>query len=100
MVSISSCITHWHVTETGRIESKEDSPFTLLRPYDLAAFLKQMNRLERLDTLKEIIASKEISKSSEMLGSKSKWDLAIFLILLGLSVASPKNRPFEKIDFL
>lgn len=72
LVSLSSCITHWHVTETGRIESKEDSPYTLLRPYDLAAFLKQVKRLERLETLKEIISSKEITKSSEMLGSKSK----------------------------
>ena len=65
-ILIASCCfaTHWHVTENGRIESQEDSPFTLLRPYDLAAFLKQVNRLERLKALKEIIASKEIAKPS------------------------------------
>jgi len=72
LVSFCSCITHWHVTESGRIESKEDSPYTLLRPYDLAAFLKQVHRIERLESLKEIISSKEMPKSADVLGSKSK----------------------------
>jgi len=72
LVSFCSCITHWHVTESGRIESKEDSPYTLLRPYDLAAFLKQVHRIERLENVKEIISSKEMPKSADVLGSKSK----------------------------
>ena len=50
---ISECSTHWKVTELGRIESNEDSPFTLLRPYDLASFLQQIERSARLDELKK-----------------------------------------------
>lgn len=51
--------THWKVTETGRIEGKDDSEFTLLRPYDLHAFIKQSDRLKRLTYLKELLAIKE-----------------------------------------
>jgi len=29
------------------------------RPYDLAAFLKQVHRIERLESLKEIISSRK-----------------------------------------
>ena len=55
------CVTHWKVTESGRIESKEDSMFTLLRPYDLAAFIKQADRLQRLNLLRDILQSKEFT---------------------------------------
>lgn len=65
LVDICKCSTHWKVTELGRIESVDDSPFTLLRPYDLAAFMQQMSRAERLDELKKIIASKEILTKKE-----------------------------------
>ncbi|CAF0907060.1 unnamed protein product [Brachionus calyciflorus] len=55
-----SCSTHWRVTEEGRIEVKDDTVFTLLRPYDLASFMKQSDRLTRLDHLKNLIQNKEI----------------------------------------
>jgi hypothetical protein len=53
--------THWQVTESGRIEINEDSFFSLLRPYDLATFLKQDERLKRLAALKELLESKDVS---------------------------------------
>lgn len=71
LISICSCVTHWRVTETGRIESKEDSDFTLLRPYDLTSFLKQSSRLERLEVLKEIINSKDISTKRDPPGKST-----------------------------
>ena len=56
----SDCITHWKVTETGRIEAKDDSLYTLQRPYDLAAFLKQDDRIQRLNYIKRLLASKDV----------------------------------------
>lgn len=56
---VTHCLTHWKITDSGRIESTKDSAFTLSRPYDLAAFVKQIDRYERLNTLKQILASKE-----------------------------------------
>lgn len=38
---VSQAITHWVVTEEGRIQAQFDSVFLLKRPYDLVAFLKQ-----------------------------------------------------------
>jgi hypothetical protein len=61
----SSAITHWKITETGRIESNQDSPFSLLRPYDLAAFMKQSYRLKRLELLKELISSIDVLTKKE-----------------------------------
>jgi hypothetical protein len=58
-VELTECSTHWRVTESGRIESHDDSPFTLLRPYDLVVFMKQADRAKRLEQLKKIITSKE-----------------------------------------
>lgn len=69
LIKVSICSTHWKVTEQGRIESNEDSVFTLLRPYDLASFIKQAERLKRLNYLKDLISSKEISTKKE---AKSK----------------------------
>ncbi|RNA02773.1 tetratricopeptide repeat 17-like [Brachionus plicatilis] len=60
-----NCFTHWKVTEEGRIELDSNSIYTLLRPYDLASFLKQSERLQRLDFLKQIIASKNIPSSQK-----------------------------------
>lgn len=65
LIAFASCFTHWRVTEQGRLETKEDSVFTLLRPYDLASFLKQAERLDRLNYLKEVISAKEISTKKE-----------------------------------
>ena len=77
---ISECSTHWKVTELGRIESNEDSPFTLLRPYDLASFLQQIERSARLDELKKIIISKDIPTDKD---PSNRWfivDLDLWLI--------------------
>jgi hypothetical protein len=63
--------THWRVTESGRIESTDNSVFTLMRPYDLAAFIKQAKRLQRIDELKQLLASKDIISFRESLSSKS-----------------------------
>ncbi len=60
LVVKTASVTHWKTTESGRIESEEDSPFSLLRPYDLAAFLKQFTRLERLNFLKDLISSRDL----------------------------------------
>lgn len=56
---LTECSTNWRVTESGRIESHDDSPFTLLRPYDLVVFMKQADRAKRLEQLKKLITSKE-----------------------------------------
>ena len=60
LYTFSQCVTHWKVTETGRIEAKEDSLYTLQRPYDLAAFLKQDDRIQRLNYIKKLLASKDV----------------------------------------
>ncbi len=75
----SKAITHWKITETGRIESNDDSPFSLLRPYDLAAFIKQSYRLERLELLKELISSKDVL-------SKRDPSKSIFLLYLDKNI--------------
>lgn len=63
LTSECCCVTHWKITDSGRVESNDDSAFALLRPYDLAAFIKQVDRFERLNFLKKILASKDtISK--------------------------------------
>ena len=69
-VAAIECITHWKITETGRIESNEDSMFTLVRPYDLAAFMKQANRIDRLNVLKYLLALKESITTAEAQTSK------------------------------
>lgn len=84
---ISECSTHWKVTELGRIESNEDSPFTLLRPYDLASFLQQIERSARLDELKKIIISKDIptgkDPSNRSISSRCRFmvDFIVFSIV-------------------
>ena len=60
LLASSNCVTHWKVTETGRIEAKDDSLYTLQRPYDLAAFLKQDDRVQRLNYIKRLLASKDV----------------------------------------
>ena len=70
VVAKVECVTHWKITETGRIESNEDSMFTLVRPYDLAAFMKQANRIDRLDVLKHLLALKESITTAESQTSK------------------------------
>jgi len=65
LVACVTCATHWRITDSGRIESNDDSAFSLLRPYDLAAFIKQVERQERLDVLKGILDSKDTLKKRD-----------------------------------
>jgi hypothetical protein len=62
--------THLKLTESNNIEFEFDSKFTILRPYDLNAFIKQSERSERLNILKDMISSKETIKKSEPSYSK------------------------------
>lgn len=67
--------THLKLTESNNIEFEFDSKFTILRPYDLNAFIKQSERSERLNILKDMISSKETIKKSEPSYSKGKKNL-------------------------
>jgi hypothetical protein len=69
-VSSVQSVTHWKITDPGRIESNRDSAFTLVRPYDLAAFINQVDRFERLSILKEILASKDTITKRDSYKSK------------------------------
>ena len=60
LIKITVCYTHWKVTEKDRIEIDHDSILTLLRPYDLASFVKQSERVKNLEVLKQIIKSKNV----------------------------------------
>lgn len=71
LIKITFCYTHWKVTEKGRIEIDHDSIFTLLRPYDLASFVKQSERLKNLETLKKFIKSKNIPLMQKDYSSQS-----------------------------
>ena len=53
------CVTHFKVQDGGKIEAKTDTPYTLLRPYDLASFVQQSTRISLLRELGDMISSKE-----------------------------------------
>lgn len=71
LVSSVSCVTHWKITNDGRIESNEDSAFTLMRPYDLAAFILQTQRFDRVNELNTILASREMITKRDSHKSKA-----------------------------
>ena len=58
-VNLVESVTHWKVNDAGFIESKIDTPYTILRPYDLASFIKQSDRTHRLREISDLISSKE-----------------------------------------
>jgi hypothetical protein len=65
------CFTHLETSsEHDFIYLNEDSPFTLLRSYDLASFIKQGQRVNRLNYLKKLIHSKDILAKRESRKSK------------------------------
>ena len=70
LVCSVNCVTHWKITDDGRVESNEDSAFTLNRPYDLAAFLQQTQRFDRLNELNKILASREVMTKKDSYKSK------------------------------
>jgi hypothetical protein len=58
-----SCVTHWKLSESGQIKPVDESPFTMLRPYDLVAFLEQIERLERLNIINSILSNNDLKRN-------------------------------------
>ncbi|XP_047111144.1 tetratricopeptide repeat protein 17 isoform X1 [Schistocerca piceifrons] len=52
-------VTHWVVTENGRIQAQLDSAFHLRRPYDLFALLEQESRVRAIDHLHHDLISRK-----------------------------------------
>jgi hypothetical protein len=82
LAQLVSCFTHWRVTELGRIEYNAESSFTLIRPYDMASFVRQVERLKRLNTLKDLIQTKDNDTKRESRKSKQNlqhwWSIIFF----------------------
>ncbi|OWF35392.1 tetratricopeptide repeat protein 17-like isoform X2 [Mizuhopecten yessoensis] len=59
--------SHWVVTEEGLVRAQADTVFNLRRPYDLVAFMKQDDRTEMLEGLKEELLTRkdEIDKNED-----------------------------------
>ncbi|PZC82481.1 hypothetical protein B5X24_HaOG210230 [Helicoverpa armigera] len=51
--------THWMVTEGGLIQPRLDSPFNLVQPYDLLAFLNQDTRWDNIINLHHYLAKRQ-----------------------------------------
>ena len=62
VIKLFSCVTHWKLSESGQIKHVDESPFTLLRPYDLVTFLEQAKRIERLNEINRILSSKDFKR--------------------------------------
>lgn len=61
-----NCITHWKLNkDNGLIEPIQNSLYTLQRPYDLVSFIKQDERVIRLNHIKNILSTKELSKKQD-----------------------------------
>jgi hypothetical protein len=72
LLTLAECSTHWKVTESGRLESKEEATFTLLRPYDLATLLKQVNRAKYMQDLKVTINKRDAISRQDHATSKER----------------------------
>lgn len=70
-------VTHWKITEHGRLELMDDSPFTLLRPYDLAAFVRQAERFDRLSQLKSLVNVKELLSKRESIKASGSSSVSV-----------------------
>jgi hypothetical protein len=74
----SNCITHWKFNkDNGLIEPIHNSLYTLQRPYDLVSFIKQDERINRLDYIKDILSTKELTKQQEQQQSDTTKDIAV-----------------------
>ncbi|KAK0055172.1 tetratricopeptide repeat protein 17 [Biomphalaria pfeifferi] len=64
---ISNGSNHWIVTEDGKIQAQVDSVYSMRRPYDLVAFMKQEERANMLNSLKKELLSRkdEIDKNED-----------------------------------
>ncbi|CAH0560129.1 unnamed protein product [Brassicogethes aeneus] len=61
LFSQNGAVTHWVVTETGRIQAYMESPYDMRRPYDLLALMEQEKRHEEISSLyNDLIVSKLI----------------------------------------
>ncbi|XP_053384178.1 tetratricopeptide repeat protein 17-like isoform X3 [Mercenaria mercenaria] len=63
-IRLSQASTHWVVTEDGKVQSQMDSVFNMKRPYDLVAFMKQEERANMLDKLKQELLSRKVEIDS------------------------------------
>ena len=83
LVRTAASVTHWKIAESGRIvdtsslEPMESSPFTLLRPYDLAAFMRQAERFDRLSQLKSLINVKDLLSKRESIKSSGSASVSV-----------------------
>ncbi|KAK3103819.1 hypothetical protein FSP39_022148 [Pinctada imbricata] len=59
--------SHWIVTEDGRVQAQLDTVYSMRRPYDLVAFMRQEERAHMLHDLKEELLSRkdEIDKNED-----------------------------------
>ncbi|XP_060560809.1 tetratricopeptide repeat protein 17-like, partial [Ruditapes philippinarum] len=63
-IRLSQASTHWVVTEDGKVQAQMDSVFNMKRPYDLVAFMKQEERANMLDKLKQELLSRKVEIDS------------------------------------
>ncbi|XP_071035122.1 tetratricopeptide repeat protein 17 isoform X2 [Parasteatoda tepidariorum] len=62
-----TALTHWIVTEDGRIQAQMDSVFSLKRPYDVVALMQQEKRAVLIEELKQqlMIQKEEIDRRED-----------------------------------
>ena len=70
-----TAVTHWVVTERGRIQASPDSAFQLRRPYDLAALFQQMERANELKDVRSHLRDLKPSPDSVPLDEGDIWEL-------------------------
>lgn len=72
--------THWIVTEDGKLQSQEDSIFSLRRPNDLASFLHQEQRMQELLKIKQqLIEQKKIIEETSVRSDTSDNDGTVII---------------------
>lgn len=59
-------VTHWVVTENGKIEANLESPFTIRRPYDLLALLDQEKRVDDVNSKYEDLMNRQKSINDKL----------------------------------
>lgn len=76
----SEATTHWIVTEDGKLQSQEDSIFSLRRPHDLASFLHQEQRMQQLLQIKQqLMEQKKIIEETSVKSESSQSDGTVII---------------------
>ncbi len=65
LIKLFSCVTHWKLSESDQIKHVDESPFTMLRPYDLLTFLEQAKRIERLNEINSILSYNDFKRDEK-----------------------------------